>query len=136
MKRFLFTVSCLLMISGIVFTGCSRASTANTSANAPSPGRCIHDGAVFPRRVRVLSLPRAAPSTTPPPAPTKTPIEEILIDYEAISALDGTKRTAGGRAPEKDDLNCPCRRLSAQETYGKYSALFITARGTEILPYV
>ena len=124
MKRFLFTVSCLLMISGIVFTGCSRASTANTSANTPSPAVASTTAPSSAPSPSPSPSPVPAPSTTPTPAPTKTPIEEILIDYEAISALDGTK-DGWGQGLEKDDLNRPVGALSAQETYGKYSALFI-----------
>ena len=124
MKRFLFTVSCLLMISGIVFTGCSRASTANTSANTPSPAVASTTAPSSAPSPSPSPSPVPAPSTTPTPAPTKTPIEEILIDYEAISALDGTK-DGWWQGLEKDDLNRPVGALSAQETYGKYSALFI-----------
>ncbi|WP_258106583.1 polysaccharide deacetylase family protein [Christensenella minuta] len=124
MKRFLFTVSCILMISGIVFTGCSRASTANTSANTPSPAVASTTAPSSAPSPSPSPSPVPAPSTTPTPAPTKTPIEEILIDYEAISALDGTK-DGWGQGLEKDDLNRPVGALSAQETYGKYSALFI-----------
>lgn len=124
MKRFLFTVSCLLMINGIVFTGCSRASTANTSANTPSPAVASTTAPSSAPSPSPSPSPVPAPSTTPTPAPTKTPIEEMPIDYEAISALDGTK-DGWGQGLEKDDLNRPVGALSAQETYGKYSALFI-----------
>lgn len=112
------------MISGIVFTGCSRASTANTSANTPSPAVASTTAPSSAPSPSPSPSPVPAPSTTPTPAPTKTPIEEILIDYEAISALDGTK-DGWGQGLEKDDLNRPVGALSAQETYGKYSALFI-----------
>lgn len=56
--------------------------------------------------------------------PTKTPIEELSIDYEAISLLDGTKN-GWGQGLEKDSLNRPTGALSAQEAYGKYDARFI-----------
>ena len=65
-----------------------------------------------------------APSTPPTPVPTKTPIEELSIDYESISSLDGTK-DGWGQGLEKDSLNRPTGALNAQEIYGTYDALFI-----------
>ncbi|BDF59253.1 hypothetical protein CE91St36_20700 [Christensenellaceae bacterium] len=61
---------------------------------------------------------------TPTPEPTKTPIEEISIDYATLEALDGTK-DGWGQGLEKDALNRPTGSLDAQEKYGKYDALFI-----------
>ncbi|MEF9987745.1 MAG: polysaccharide deacetylase family protein [Christensenella sp.] len=131
MKYIIFIISVILCVA--LFLGCASApleasasvsATTVTSAPTPSPSPTPTPAPSPTPTPTPTPSPTPTPTPTPAPTPAKTPIEELNIDYDAISALDGTK-DGWGQGLEKDALNRPTGSLSAQEKFGKYDAFFI-----------